>query len=81
MWKLPPEHYDNFFNSMLTFYEVSTLEMWPDIMYTAIDSATKVDHARVSFNRPYIALIFVTFIFITTFFVMNLFISVIVNKF
>lgn len=33
LWELPPEHYDNFFSSMLTFYEVSTLEMWPDIMF------------------------------------------------
>lgn len=32
-WLIPPEHYDNFFSSMLTFYEVSTLEMWPDIMF------------------------------------------------
>lgn len=66
---------------MLTFYEVSTLEMWPDIMFMAIDSNVEVDHARIDENRPIIALIFVTFIFITTFFVMNLFISVIVNKF
>ena len=33
LWILPPEHYDNFFSSMLTFFEVSTLEMWPDIMF------------------------------------------------
>jgi len=66
---------------MLTFYEVSTLEMWPDIMFMAIDSSEEVDDARTENNRPLIAVIFVTFIFITTFFVMNLFISVIVNKF
>jgi hypothetical protein len=80
-WLLPPENYNNFFISMLTFYEVSTLEMWPDIMFMAIDSSEEVDDARSENNRPLIAVIFVTFIFITTFFVMNLFISVIVNKF
>lgn len=38
-WVIPPYHYDNIFASMLTFFEVSTLEMWPDIMFAALDSA------------------------------------------
>lgn len=80
-WLTPPQHYNNFMSSMLTFFEVSTLEMWPDIMFNALDSAMDIDGSRTLNNRPYISVIFVTFIFITTFFVMNLFISVIVNKF
>ncbi len=80
-WVIPPENYDDFFSSMLTFFEISTLEMWSDIMFQAIDSASEIDVARSKDNRPVIAIIFVTFIFITTFFVMNLFISVIVSKF
>jgi len=59
-WLLPPENYNNFFISMLTFYEVSTLEMWPDIMFMAIDSSEEVDDARTENNRPLIAVIFVT---------------------
>ena len=65
---------------MITFFEVSTLEMWPDVMYAAIDS-TGPDQAPVKNNRIYVSVLFIVFIFITTFFVMNLFISVIVDKF
>lgn len=37
-WVLPENHYNNVFASMTTFFEVSTLETWPDIMFSAIDS-------------------------------------------
>jgi hypothetical protein len=65
---------------MMTLFEVSTLEMWPDVMFNAIDSQG-VDLGPKRDNRPEVAIIFVVFIFLTTFFVMNLFISVIVDKF
>ena len=65
---------------MLTLVEVSTLEMWPDIMNMAIDS-TGVDTGPKRDNKTEVSLLFVAFIFLTTFFVMNLFISVIVDKF
>ena len=42
-WDLPPDNYNNIFASMLTFFEISTLEMWPDIMFNAFDSSEKVD--------------------------------------
>lgn len=38
-WVTPQNHYDNIGRSMLTFFEISTLEMWPDMMFNAIDSA------------------------------------------
>lgn len=66
---------------MLTFFCVATLEMWPDIMFEAIDSAKNVDDGPVFLNKPYMALLYILFIFVTCFFVMNLFISVIVSKF
>ena len=66
---------------MTTFYEISTLEMWPDNMFIAIDSSNYIDGGPILDNRKPICLLFISFIFITTFFVMNLFISVIVSKF
>ena len=42
-WVLPPDNYNTIFASMLTFFEISTLEMWPDIMFSAFDSAPDVD--------------------------------------
>ena len=65
---------------MLNFFEIATLEMWPDYMFQAIDTVA-TDHVPRLNNRPVMSLVFVSFIFITSFFVMNLFISVIVDKF
>ena len=65
---------------MLTLFEVSTLEMWPDYMYLAVDAvgphkAPKRDH------QPAAALYFIAFIFCTTFFIMNLFVGVVIEYF
>ena len=80
-WLTPENNYNNIFSSMVTFFEVSTLETWPDIMFAAIDSAAEPDMAPQPFNRSWISILFIAFIFVTTFFVMNLFISVIVGQF
>jgi hypothetical protein len=32
-WSVPPNNYNNVFVSMLTFFEISTLEMWPQMMF------------------------------------------------
>ena len=79
-WEVPENNYNNVFNSMLTFFEISTLEMWPQNMFAAVD-LVGYDMVPRTDNSPSIALIFVIFIFLTTFFIMNLFISVIVDKF
>jgi hypothetical protein len=79
-WELPFNRYDNILYSMMTFFEIATLEMWPDMMYAAIDS-TEIDHVPKLDNNKFISLIFIIYIFFTTFFIMNLFISVIVDKF
>jgi len=79
-WLVPINNYDDIFSSMLTFFEISTLEMWPDMMFNAVDSVA-YDHVGVHQYRPPIALLYVIYIFFTTFFIMNLFISVIVDKF
>jgi len=79
-WMPYDNNYNNIFNSTDTFFEVSTLEMWPDIMFRAIDYYAE-DHTPVRGSSPEYALIFVIYIFLTTFFIMNLFISVIVDKF
>ena len=80
-WVIPPNNYDNIFSSMLTFFEISTLEMWPDIMFHSFDSSEEIDGPLETDRRPHLAILYISFIFITTFFVMNLFISVIVRQF
>jgi hypothetical protein len=34
-WVVPSNNYDNVLESMSTFFEISTLEMWPDMMFLA----------------------------------------------
>lgn len=65
---------------MMTFFEISTLEMWPDMMFAAID-ARGYDMTPKPKNSKMVSLLYVIYIFVTTFFIMNLFISVIVDKF
>ena len=79
-WTVPINNFNNLIFSMITFFEISTLEMWPDIMFNAID-AVGVDKVMVKDNQVPIAFVFIIYIFLTTFFIMNLFISVIVDKF
>ena len=79
-WTRPFNNYDNVFRSMITFFEISTLEMWPQNMFNAIDSVG-VDQVMVPGNSTGISIVFVIYIFLTTFVIMNLFISVIVDKF
>jgi len=77
---VPFNNYDNILSSMITFFEISSLEMWPNMMFNAVDSVA-LDHVPITDNKPIAALVFIVFIFFTTFFIMNLFISVIVDKF
>lgn len=37
-WITPADNYNNIFNSMTTFFEVSFLELFPNIMFAAMDS-------------------------------------------
>jgi hypothetical protein len=41
-WLVQDSNYDNVANAMMTLFIVSTLEGWPDIMYTSWD-ATEID--------------------------------------
>jgi hypothetical protein len=79
-WSFPFNHYNHVIRSMLTFFDISTLDMWPDNMFNAIDAVEpdKIMQQDYAIQR---AGIFVVYIFFTTFFIMNLFISVIVDKF
>lgn len=79
-WMTPDQNYNNIFESMLTFFEICSLEMWPGMMYAAID-AVGIDEVPKLDNNIAVSLLFIIFIFLTSFFIMNLFISVIVDKF
>ena len=53
---------------MINFFEVSTLEMWPDMMFSVVD-ITGPDQISKEDNKPFLAIIFVIYIFMTTLFI------------
>jgi hypothetical protein len=79
-WQVPFNNFDNVLWSMITFFELATLEGWPNTLLKIIDSQG-VDMGPKRDNRIHASILFIVFIFIQTFFVMNLFVSVIVDKF
>lgn len=79
-WVVPFNNFNNVLWSMITFFELATLEGWPNTLLQIVDSQG-VDIGPKKDNRLQASILFIVFIFIQTFFVMNLFVSVIVDKF
>lgn len=73
-------HFDNLPNAMLTLFEISTLELWLDVMYTAT-STTGVGTAPERDANRMAVMFFLVFIFVSTFFLLNLFVSVVIENF
>jgi voltage-dependent calcium channel L type alpha-1D len=79
-WENSSFNFDYIFPSVMTLFEVSTLEMWPNIMIAAVDAVEPGKAPRENHN-PNAALFFVIFIFIAAFFIMNLYVGAIIKKF
>eukprot|EP00755_Sulcionema_specki_P002765 Sspe_Gene.27001::Locus_11437_Transcript_3_5_Confidence_0.286_Length_6396::g.27001::m.27001 len=75
-----PQHYDNIMSSLLTLFEISTLELWSSIMYNAID-AVGHDSAPRRDHNPYVGLFFVFFVIVGSFFILNLFVGVVIHNY
>ena len=76
VWDLYPSNFDNVKVAMTTLFELSSLEMWPDVMNFGRD-VTEVDMHPVKDASLGNALFFVFFIFLGSFFVINLFVGVV----
>ncbi|KAG2498044.1 hypothetical protein HYH03_003805 [Edaphochlamys debaryana] len=79
-WINPIANFDNVGIAMLTLFQVSTLSLWVDIAFSAVD-ATRVEQQPVWNHNPVFVLYFIVAIVICTFFVLNLFIGVTLDKF
>jgi voltage-gated sodium channel len=65
---IDPEHWNTLPRSVLTLFQILTLEGWVEVMYPAI------------VVNPFNGLFFISFIVIGTFIVINIFVAVIVRK-
>ena len=80
-WVNPRDYdFDNIGPSMLSLFEMATLEGWLEIMYHGADT-TEIDLQPIRDNNPYYCLFFAFFIIVGSFFVMNLFVGVTIDKF
>eukprot|EP01062_Namystynia_karyoxenos_P068939 TRINITY_DN6409_c0_g1_i2.p1 TRINITY_DN6409_c0_g1~~TRINITY_DN6409_c0_g1_i2.p1 ORF type:complete len:2273 (+),score=828.29 TRINITY_DN6409_c0_g1_i2:84-6902(+) len=70
-------HYDDIRYSLMTLFEISTLEMWSEIMWNAADSVSSSE-APVRNNRPAVTVFFVVFVVVGAFFILNLFVGVVI---
>jgi voltage-dependent calcium channel L type alpha-1D len=80
-WGSVSQNFDNVGNAMLTVFEVSSGEMWPDIMYNVVkavgvDQPMSFDH----YNRG-VALYFIFVTLMCAFLLLNLFVGVVCNSY
>ena len=79
-WVNPEWNFDNIGHSILTLFEVATLEMWLPIMYNSAD-ITGVDMQPVRDASKGMEMFYVCFIIVGGFFLLNLFVGVTIEKF
>eukprot|EP00937_MAST-01D_sp_MAST-1D-sp2_P000780 g780.t1 len=80
-WTQPAQNFDNIWSAMLTLYEVATLELWLNIMWSCIDAPTVVGEHPIRDNQTGYFFYFMFFILMGAMLGMNLFVGVVCDKF
>ena len=73
-------NFDDIFQAMLTLFTVSSLEGWPDIMISAVDTVG-VDEGPEQEHAVVYGFFFIIFILVGSFFLMNFFVGVLFLKY
>lgn len=92
-WSPVGAHFDDVGNALLTVFEVSSGEMWPDIMYTVVDAVTVDGQSDLPMcapsdnnkcgteHAPEVAIYFILVTIMCAFLLLNLFVGVVVDSF
>jgi len=80
-WSNAAMNFDNVGNAMLTLFEVASLELWLDVMYSAMDVPSALGDQPEQNESAYFAIYFVFFVVFGSFLVMNLFVGAVVDNF
>ncbi|KAG5467728.1 hypothetical protein LSCM4_00807 [Leishmania orientalis] len=76
-WAPTQRNFRNFYESLLTTFEISTGAEWLDVIYSAVDShSTQLSPLRN--RRPYIGLVFIAYYYVSHFILFTLFISAVI---
>jgi hypothetical protein len=82
VWAPLKVNFDNLGHAMITVYEITSGEMWPDIMYNvAAATPGKEDVPLIPENNQAVALYFAGVIFVCSFIMLNVFIGVVIDNF
>jgi len=75
-----PWNFDNTPNALLTVFEISALEIWPDIMFAGIDANGQSQEPSRD-KQPWMGAWFMLLVFSSSLFLVNLFVGVVVDNF
>eukprot|EP00924_Labyrinthula_sp_SR-Ha-C_P002687 augustus_masked-scaffold_13-processed-gene-4.8-mRNA-1 protein AED:0.09 eAED:0.10 QI:0/-1/0/1/-1/1/1/0/1606 len=84
LWVTPEANFDNVLTGMVTVFEITSGEMWPDIMYSIID-INQTNSAKFQFPHKHnligAPLYFMVVIVVSSFIMVNIFVGVIIDSF
>ena len=73
-------NFDNIIRAMVSLFVLSTLEGWPDYLFSNIDGA-KADTGPIYNNNTYVMYMFIAFIMVGSIFCVNLFVAIVSMNF
>ncbi|KAG5468132.1 hypothetical protein LSCM1_02105 [Leishmania martiniquensis] len=76
-WAPTQRNFRNFYESLLTTFEISTGAEWLDVIYSAVDSHS-AQLSPIRNRRPYIGLVFIAYYYVSHFILFTLFISAVI---
>eukprot|EP00163_Fabomonas_tropica_P014779 TRINITY_DN2686_c0_g2_i1.p1 TRINITY_DN2686_c0_g2~~TRINITY_DN2686_c0_g2_i1.p1 ORF type:complete len:1526 (-),score=377.56 TRINITY_DN2686_c0_g2_i1:447-4610(-) len=79
-WKNTRSHFNNILAAMLSLFELSTLELWPQLMYQGVD-AVAVDRQPSRDHNQFASLYYVSFLVVGAFFALGLLVGVVIDNF
>ncbi|CUG68881.1 voltage-gated sodium channel protein, putative [Bodo saltans] len=74
-WQPADRNFDTFGSSLLTLFQVATVDNWSDIMFMGADSSGEMRQAPKPLSRVYMIPFFVVYILLTNFFLIQFFIA------
>ncbi|CAC9536293.1 putative calcium channel protein [Leishmania infantum JPCM5] len=76
-WAPTQRNFRNFYESLLTTFEISTGAEWIDVIYSAVDSRSAL-LSPLRNQRPYLGLVFIAYYYVSHFIFFTLFISAVI---
>ncbi|ORC93271.1 putative calcium channel protein [Trypanosoma theileri] len=73
-WDAPQRNFDNFYESLLTMFEVSTGSKWLDVIYTGVDAWSE-NFAPIANRHPAKGLFFIAYYYVSNLVLFSLFVA------